>query len=185
MAQSIFSLFKRALIFTCVILLIPLQSVVHAKPSSKSSVVRKTKSGSKKATAVATKKALEQVGKPYKYGGASPRGFDCSGLVQYSYKQAGIKLPRKTGELRRVTKPIAVKQLREGDLVFFDQEGKKSSHVGIYAGKGRFVHAPSTGGKVNVGRIKSPYWSKHLAEARRINLPKSRSIKLSQSVTKR
>jgi cell wall-associated NlpC family hydrolase len=109
------------------------------------------------------------VGKPYKYGGSSPaRGFDCSGLVQYSYKQAGVALPRDTDQQRRASRPVKVADLRRGDLLFFDQEGKKNSHVGIYLGEGRFVHAPSSGKKVRANRLDQPYWKKHLSEARRL-----------------
>jgi len=112
--------------------------------------------------------ALKMVGKPYKYGGSSPIGFDCSGLVQYSYKQAGVKLPRETGDQLRASTPLQGSHLRRGDLLFFDQEGRKKSHVGIYLGDGKFVHAPSSGKRVRTDRIDSPYWKKHLSEARRI-----------------
>jgi cell wall-associated NlpC family hydrolase len=112
--------------------------------------------------------ALKMVGKPYKYGGSSPAGFDCSGLVQYSYKQAGVKLPRETGDQLRASTPLQGSHLRRGDLLFFDQEGRKKSHVGIYLGDGKFVHAPSSGKRVRTDRIDSPYWKKHLSEARRI-----------------
>ena len=116
----------------------------------------------------AASSALKMVGKPYRYGGASPAGFDCSGLVQYSYKQAGVSLPRSTDDLLRTSAPLRGMHLRRGDLLFFDQEGKKKSHVGIYLGDGRFVHAPSSGKAVRTDRLDSPYWKKHLAEARRI-----------------
>jgi len=112
--------------------------------------------------------ALKMVGKPYRYGGSSPAGFDCSGLIQYSYKQAGVSLPRSTDELLRTSQPLRGAHLRRGDLLFFDQEGKKKSHVGIYLGDGRFVHAPSSGKQVRTDRLDSPYWKKHLSEARRI-----------------
>jgi cell wall-associated NlpC family hydrolase len=112
--------------------------------------------------------ALKMVGKPYRYGGATPAGFDCSGLVQYSYKQAGVNLPRDTDALLRTSAPLRGQHLRRGDLLFFDQEGKKKSHVGIYLGDGRFVHAPSSGKQVRTDRLDSPYWKKHLSEARRI-----------------
>ena len=112
--------------------------------------------------------ALKMVGKPYRYGGSSPAGFDCSGLVQYSYKQAGVSLPRSTDELLRTSTPLRGMNLRRGDLLFFDQDGKKKSHVAIYLGDGRFVHAPSSGKSVRTDRLDSPYWKKHLSEARRI-----------------
>ncbi|HEX6689612.1 MAG TPA: C40 family peptidase [Burkholderiales bacterium] len=116
----------------------------------------------------AASSALKMVGKPYRYGGSSPAGFDCSGLVQYSYKQAGVSLPRSTDDLLRTSTPLRGMNLRRGDLLFFDQEGMKKSHVGIYLGDGRFVHAPSSGKSVRTDRLDSPYWKKHLAEARRI-----------------
>jgi cell wall-associated NlpC family hydrolase len=112
--------------------------------------------------------AQSMVGKPYRYGGASPAGFDCSGLVLYSYKRAGIALPHGTDRLRSSSRAIKVADLRSGDLLFFNQEGKKFGHVGIYLGQGRFVHAPSSGKSVRTDRLDSPYWKKHLSEARRI-----------------
>jgi cell wall-associated NlpC family hydrolase len=112
--------------------------------------------------------ALRMVGKPYRYGGSSPAGFDCSGLVLYSYKQAGLALPHNTDKQRAVSRSIKVAELRPGDLLFFNQEGKKYGHVAIYVGKGRFVHAPSSGKSVRSDRLDNPYWKKHLSEARRI-----------------
>src|SRR5262245_18699008 len=112
--------------------------------------------------------ATKMVGKPYKYGGSSPAGFDCSGLVQYSFKQAGVSLPRSTDDLLRTSAPLRGMHLRRGDLLFFDQDGKKKSHVGIYLGDRRFVHAPSSGKAVRTDRLDAPYWKKHLSEARRV-----------------
>jgi murein DD-endopeptidase len=112
--------------------------------------------------------ALTMVGKPYRYGGSSPKGFDCSGLVMYSYKNAGVALPHGTDKQRSMSRSIKVAELRRGDLLFFNQEGKKYGHVGIYVGDGRFVHAPSSGKSVRSDRLDSPYWKKHLSEARRI-----------------
>jgi murein DD-endopeptidase len=112
--------------------------------------------------------AQKMLGKPYKYGGASPSGFDCSGLVLYSYKRAGLVLPHGTDKQRSLSRPIKLADLRRGDLVFFNQEGKKFGHVGIYVGDGRFVHAPSSGKSVRSDRLDSPYWRKHLSEVRRI-----------------
>ena len=112
--------------------------------------------------------ALKMVGKPYKYGGSSPSGFDCSGLVLYSYKQAGLSLPHQTVQQRSASRPIKLAELRPGDLLFFNQEGKKFGHVAIYVGGGKFVHAPSSGKSVKTDRLDSPYWKKHLSEARRI-----------------
>ena len=112
--------------------------------------------------------AREMIGKPYRYAGDTPAGFDCSGLVRYSYGRAGIGMPRATQAQRQGTKLISVRSLRPGDLLFFDQEGKKASHVGIYLGDGRFIHAPSTGGRVRTDSLGADYWKKHFVEARRV-----------------
>ena len=115
----------------------------------------------------AARAALEQVGRPYRFGGADPRGFDCSGLVHYSYKQAGRTLPRSTELLYETGKKVSSSRLREGDLVFFDENGKKASHVGLYIGGGEFVHAPSAGKKVRRERLSDAYWRKRFRGARR------------------
>ena len=112
--------------------------------------------------------ARDMLGRPYKFAGDTPAGFDCSGLVQFSYRQAGVALPHNTEAQRKSSQPVRLSSLRRGDLLFFDQEGKKNSHVGIYLGDGRFVHAPSSGKVVRSDRLDSPYWKKHLSEARRI-----------------
>jgi murein DD-endopeptidase len=110
------------------------------------------------------------IGVRYHFGGASPsNGFDCSGLVQYSYRQAGVSLPHSTEQLRRTARPVKPAELRRGDLIFFDQEGKKHSHVGIYLGDGRFVHAPSSGKEVRTDRFDAAYWKKHLSDTRRVS----------------
>lgn len=116
----------------------------------------------------AADQAAKMVGKPYRYGGASPAGFDCSGLVQYSFRQAGRSVPRSTEEQRGASRLVKTSALQRGDLLFFHQEGKKNSHVGIYVGGGEFVHAPSSGKQVRRDRLDSPYWRQHLSEARRI-----------------
>lgn len=126
--------------------------------------IRASDETARKAVAV----AREMIGKPYRYAGETPAGFDCSGLVHYSYGRAGIRMPRATPAQRSATTLISVRSLRPGDLVFFDQEGKKASHVGLYLGDGRFVHAPSTGGRVRTDSLSSEYWKKHFVEARRI-----------------
>ncbi|NIO43175.1 MAG: hypothetical protein GTO41_25290 [Burkholderiales bacterium] len=112
--------------------------------------------------------AKDMVGQPYRYGGNTPRGFDCSGLVHYSYARVGVDVPRTTRAQLSAGIPVTARSLREGDLVFFNQEGKKFSHVGIYIGGGRFVHAPSSGKRVRVDRLDKRYWRQHFAAARRI-----------------
>jgi cell wall-associated NlpC family hydrolase len=113
--------------------------------------------------------AAKMLGKPYHAGGSTPSaGFDCSGLVQFSFRQAGVAVPHNTEKQRSASRPVRRADLRRGDLVFFDQEGKKNSHVGIYLGDGRFVHAPSSGKGVRSDRLDAPYWKKHLSETRRL-----------------
>ena len=112
--------------------------------------------------------AVKMVGKRYRMGGESPStGFDCSGLVQFSYRQAGLVVPRSTEQQLRLSKAVKRSELRRGDLVFFDQEGKKHSHVGIYLGDGRFVHAPSSGKQVRIDRLDARYWEAHVSAVRR------------------
>ena len=102
--------------------------------------------------------ALRQVGVPYRYGGSSANGFDCSGLIQYSYRQAGKSVPRTTGQLWAATTTVSRNELRQGDVLFFRVEGKMS-HVGLYLGGQRFVHAPSSGRTVSVESLNSPFYA--------------------------
>jgi cell wall-associated NlpC family hydrolase len=101
--------------------------------------------------------AREQVGAPYRYGGQSPAGFDCSGLVSFAWTRAGRPVPRTTGELWRDLEPVERASLEPGDVLFFDVSGKVS-HVGLYLGDGRFVHAPETGRRVELGTLDSGYY---------------------------
>ena len=110
--------------------------------------------------------ALQQVGVPYRYGGSTTSGFDCSGLVQYSYRRAGKTVPRTTGQLWSSTSTVNRNELQAGDLLFFSIDGKMS-HVGMYLGGQRFVHAPSTGRKVTVANLDSPFYSRALVRAGR------------------
>jgi cell wall-associated NlpC family hydrolase len=110
------------------------------------------------------------VGVPYRYGGNTPKGgFDCSGLIGYVYQHtANKKLPRTTEEMGQIGTSLGNSTPAPGDLVFFNTQGGSHSHVGIYVGKGRFVHAPSKGGTVRLEKITSSYWSQRYTEARRI-----------------
>ena len=116
--------------------------------------------------------ALSHIGVPYRYGGNSPQtGFDCSGLVGYVYSRgAGVRLPRSTEALSAVGTPVAPESLEPGDLVFFDTLSKPYSHVGIYLGDERFIHAPATGGHVELVDMRKPYWRTRFNGARRIAL---------------
>ena len=114
--------------------------------------------------------ALSLLGTPYAYGGSSPdTGFDCSGFVAYVYARAlEVSVPRRTSDLARAGIPIARGDLRPGDLVFHNTLGWPFSHVGIYLGEMRFVHAPSTGGAVRVADMGLDYWTRRFDGARRI-----------------
>ncbi len=116
----------------------------------------------------AAHQALQLIGTPYRYGGNTPRGFDCSGLVQYSYARVGAGIPRTTRGLRMHSRRLSPKHLRPGDLLFFNQEGKRASHVGLYVGNNRFVHAPSSGKAVRLSTLANPYWRRHLLDVRRL-----------------
>lgn len=118
--------------------------------------------------AEAARIAASMEGKPYRYGGHSPTtGFDCAGLVYYSYQRVGMTVPRTTYAQRDKSLRVPLDQLSRGDLVFFTQEGKFSSHVGIYLGNNRFIHAPSTGKNLRIDDFRSNYWQKHFVDARR------------------
>jgi murein DD-endopeptidase len=107
--------------------------------------------------------ALNQRGTPYVFGGTRPQtGFDCSGLVQYSYQQLGLHIPRNSYEQYRLSTPVYISRLQPGDLVFFRTRGVFVSHVGIYIGDNRFVHAPGEGRPVSIDSMDSPYWQKRL-----------------------
>ncbi|MDQ3038221.1 MAG: C40 family peptidase [Pseudomonadota bacterium] len=115
-------------------------------------------------------RAISLVGTPYRYGGNTPEGgFDCSGLVTYVYRDMlDLRLPRTSRELAQAQGPrIAMAQLAGGDLVFFG-EGDEVSHVGIYVGEGRFVHAPNAGGTVRLDHLDASWWRDHYSGARRL-----------------
>lgn len=112
--------------------------------------------------------ALSMVGVPYRYGGADPdEGFDCSGLVYYTYKSNGLAVPRTSQQQFEAARKIPLAEAAAGDLVFFRDQAKLS-HVGIYLGEGRFIHAPSSGGAVRVADIDTPYYQQHLVAVGRL-----------------
>lgn len=113
--------------------------------------------------------AMSLVDTPYRWGGNTPdTGFDCSGLIVHVYRgAAGLALPRTVAQLASVGLPVPRSQVRSADLVFFNATGPLS-HAGIYVGGGRFVHAPSTGGRVRLDGIDARYWGPRLARIRRV-----------------
>ncbi len=123
------------------------------------------------ARAAAAGIAASLVGTPYRFGGTSPSGFDCSGLVIYSYGEAGIAgLPHSAARLERLTRPVSLEDLKPGDLLFFRLSEKKTSHVAIYVGDRAFVHAPSGGRRVERVSFDHSYWAPRLGRAGRLDL---------------
>jgi cell wall-associated NlpC family hydrolase len=119
--------------------------------------------------------ALLSLGARYRYGGASPfTGFDCSGLVLHVFRAAwGVLLPRSAQEQSTVGTPVGIAELQPGDLVFYNTRNRAYSHVGIYLGEGRFIHAPRPGQRVRTENIQNPYWRARFDGARRIEAPAS------------
>ena len=111
--------------------------------------------------------ALDVLGTPYRYGGNSTDGFDCSGLVQYAHAMNGINVPRTTATQFAAAKNSPA-GLRTGDVLFFRIDGRVS-HSGIYLGNGKFIHAPSSGKNVSITRTDNPYFRKRLAGIRRFH----------------
>ncbi|QBI52099.1 C40 family peptidase [Streptomonospora litoralis] len=112
----------------------------------------------------AVEHAKEQIGKPYRWGAEGPGSFDCSGLVQYSYKKAGKRLSRTTYTQFREGRSVSRSNLRPGDLVFFYSG---PSHVGMYVGNGRMIHAPSSGKRVQIVEM-AGYYNRQFVGARRV-----------------
>ena len=110
------------------------------------------------------------LGIDYRHGGKSPAtGFDCSGLVAHIYREAwGVRLPPNTAAQSQAGVPVSLAELQAGDLVFYDTLKRPYSHVGIYLGDGRFVHAPKTGAQVRIESLQSTYWTQRFSGARRI-----------------
>jgi cell wall-associated NlpC family hydrolase len=111
--------------------------------------------------------ATSMIGRPYRFGGAAPSGFDCSGLVVYAANAAGIRVPRTAREQLRAGNPVARADLQAGDLVFM-RLAHKELHVGIAIDKQRFIHAPATGGYVRIDSLAAAPYSRGFMRARRI-----------------
>ena len=113
--------------------------------------------GGSKYDQAAIKLASHFIGTPYEWGGASPGGFDCSGLLQYTWGKLGVNIPRTTYDQWKVGQPVAPNALRPGDAVFFkgsDSQGGLPGHVGMYIGGGRFIEAPHTGSTVHISNLR-------------------------------
>lgn len=113
-------------------------------------------------------RAIALLGTPYQFGGDGPDAFDCSGLVRYVHQELGIDVPRTAAEQYRASMAVELEQLEPGDLLFFRTRGNGVSHVAIYAGSGRFVHAPQTGRSIELGALDDSYFRRRLIGAGRL-----------------
>jgi murein DD-endopeptidase len=113
-------------------------------------------------------RAISLLGSPYEWGAAGPNRFDCSGLVRYVHAQLGIAVPRTAAEQYSAAQPVDLTGLAPGDLLFFRIRGKRISHVAIYAGEGRFIHAPQTGRPVELRMLDDEFYRPRLAGAGRL-----------------
>lgn len=114
--------------------------------------------------------AMQMVGVPYLWGGSTPAGFDCSGLVQYAYSNVGLRVPRTAAAQLAASTPLRLEEAVAGDLLFFSDRNQ-TSHVAIYLGEGRFVHAPNGGSQVSLDDLSTSYWRTHFTGAGRIVPP--------------
>ena len=124
--------------------------------------------GSRPAPDAVTSTALGYLGAPYRWGGSTPRGFDCSGFTWYVFSRHGLELPRVAADQYRVGTPVDRRAVRPGDLLFFETISEGPSHVALALDGDRFVHAPSRRGRVRVERLGSAYWASRFLGARRV-----------------
>jgi cell wall-associated NlpC family hydrolase len=108
--------------------------------------------------------AYQSLGTPYKWAGKNPReGFDCSGLMYYTYQQSGLNIPRTAAQQRDASRTISQSQLVPGDMIFF-KTGKRTNHVGIYTGNGEFIHASTSRKQVKKDKLEYQYWQKNFVK---------------------
>jgi len=131
-----------------------------------SSVSRAPDRAEERGAAIA-RAASQLIGTPYHFGSADAEGFDCSGLVFYSFEQIGQKVPRTAADQRKAAERVSRDDLELGDLVFFRSSKGRVDHVGIYAGEGRFIHAPNSGSVVSYAYLDDPYYRSHFVSAGR------------------
>jgi murein DD-endopeptidase len=111
--------------------------------------------------------SMALLGAPYRYGGRTPRGFDCSGLVHYLHERQGLAVPRTAAAQHRAAQPVPLDALIPGDLVFFAMGTRSIDHVGVYVGDGEFVHAPRSARPVSLQRLDDPYYRRRIVAAGR------------------
>ncbi len=166
-------LFRAASLAALLTLAVPAVHATDAEPVEEpgriSSVLARIGSFTDRATSLAIE-AMSLIGIHYRRGGSSPEhGLDCSGLVRYVFRQAnGTELPRTSAEISQMGEKVEKKDLQPGDLVFFNTLKRTFSHVGIYLGDNKFIHAPSSGGAVRIESMDLDYWKARFNGARRI-----------------
>lgn len=154
----------------------PVQQVSQrARPANaaKASNLPVASTSSKQSNAVLSR-AVNMLGTPYRWGGSTPaKGFDCSGLVKYAFNDVqNVDLPRTSNAMAKGHGvKVARKDLKPGDLIFFNIKSRRVNHVAIYLGNDRFIHAPRRGKRVSIDTLNKPYWNKHYVVAKRV-LPK-------------
>ncbi|WP_435926635.1 C40 family peptidase [Dryocola sp. BD613] len=151
---------------------------VSVKADKKLTIAQAHKMRVQKAQKTAMNKLMGQIGKPYRWGGASPRtGFDCSGLVYYAYKDlVKFRIPRTANEMYHLRDAASVDrgELENGDLVFFRTRGRGAAdHVGVYIGNGKFIQSPRSGRDIQITSLSEDYWQRHYVGARRVMTPKT------------
>ncbi|OCA82822.1 C40 family peptidase [Pseudobacillus wudalianchiensis] len=110
--------------------------------------------------------AKKYIGTPYKWGGTTPRGFDCSGFIQYAHKQVGLSLPRTAAQMYQKGSAVTKSELEPGDLIFFSTYSSGASHVGLYIGDNQFIHSASKG--VRIDKVSNSYYQKRYLGSKRI-----------------
>ena len=152
----------------------PASSMAHRKAPGKIANASLTAANMQSSTVLS--RAVNVLGTPYRWGGSSPsKGFDCSGLVKYAFNDvAAVDLPRTSSEMASGHgQKVERKDLKPGDLLFFNIKSRKVNHVAIYLGNDRFIHAPRRGKSVTIDTLQKPYWQNHYVVAKRV-LPKEK-----------
>ena len=153
----------------------PASSKAHRKAPGK--IATASLAAANKQSSTVLSRAVNVLGTPYRWGGSSPsKGFDCSGLVKYAFNDvAAVDLPRTSSEMASGHgQKVERKDLKPGDLLFFNIKSRKVNHVAIYLGNDRFIHAPRRGKSVTIDTLKKPYWQSHYVVAKRV-LPKEQA----------
>jgi len=144
----------------------PLQPAPLQQPPQQPSLQQPPLPQRQEGAAIANAAAL-LVGAPYHFGGADAAGFDCSGLALYAHGTVGLAIPRTAAAQQRAARPVPLAKLAPGDLLFFRLRSRHVDHVGIYAGDGRFIHAPRAGVRVSYANLSRGFYARHLVSAGR------------------